>query len=819
MRKRRRGSLPATSSSQAEDTPSKHTRRQTQTAAGAERAHGALHADSGIDLESSPERRRRTRGRSIRIETDAIMHSPEMISSPTELSPSDSQETNPDAQLSLESQDPAAGYEELLLPQMGATSGTDTPSQYRPPKRQPPANPRRQSTPVPGTAPKAALGDRLRLAADRANKHNFKYDPIRADQVRLMKLERGEPNDPIKIAVMTVPFQMLGDRYLFEALSYHWGEDNASRPLFIRDISRPPPKIASLYQSADHLRRREIRVKYNLYEALYHLRSSAQDLWFWVDALCIDQDNPKEKEVQVARIADIYVAAENVLIWLGEGNKHTRRAIKLLRDLASVEQQSEIFADRKRLPEWKDLTHLMKASWFSRRWVIQELALAKNAIVYCGNEEIHWNDVRDGVSLFVESEDLIRAVFHQSPDFDHDYHALEDPEPLAAKILIEKVGDVFRKNARADSFVATQGLEDLVSSLFAFHTSDPRDTINALINISKEGIGLGARVRAQVEARSQSRRQQTAILDAVQQSHIAPVLHLGKKHPPPPSYRKDLLDVYVDFLKWIVDSTGSINVLCRHWAIPERSRQESGYPELVKLPTWIKVTSEGPFKHTEQSWYRQNADSLVGLPGESPYNACDRYNDAKIEFYVHEASELASSGPVPLDLRKSASAKVKGLRLGTIHSCTDPMSGGNITMHALDMLGWKRGLSAQHLEELKDDIWRPLVAERGYDGKNPPPLWRKCCMDILVNHTTRGSVNIDMIMPKIKLPHTKQFLKRMRQVTWNRRFLEMKLDTVFMTASCSKSHSVGLGPSDAQIGRYCVHLVRLFGPMYTSTTA
>ena len=344
--------------------------------------------------------------------------------------------------------------------------------------------------------------------------------------------------------------------------------------------------------------------------------------------------------------------------------------------------------------------------------------------------------------------------------------------------------------------MATQGLESLVSSLSAFHTSDPRDTINALINISKEGIGLSARVKAHVEAGYAPLRLETTVFEDRKGGRISQVMHLGRKPPPPPSYQKDLLDVYISFLEWIVDTTGSINILCRHWACPERDRREVGYPELVKLPTWIKLTSDGAFVHEQHHWYRQNADSLVGLPENSPYNACDRFSKASIKFFTHQASEKPISGPVALDLRKSASARVKGLRLGTVEKATDSVSGGNIPITALDLLGWKRG---RDQGELRDDIWRPLVAERGFHGTNPPTLWRKACADILINHTESGSINIHMIEPKADLAQTKKFLKRMKQVTWNRRFLDVTLDKVYREAYRSDDHITGLGPPDTRL--------------------
>ena len=92
------------------------------------------------------------------------------------------------------------------------------------------------------------------------------------------------------------------------------------------------------------------------------------------------------------------------------------------------------------------------------------------------------------------------------------------------------------------------------------------------------------------------------------------------------------------------------------------------------------------------------------------------------------------------------------------------------------------------------------MVERGLDGKNPPSLWRKSCMEILNNHTDNQSINIDMILPKVDKPHTKNFLKRMRQVTWNRKFMELKLDDVYKTAACTDHAAIGLGQPDTREG-------------------
>lgn len=55
-------------------------------------------------------------------------------------------------------------------------------------------------------------------------------------------------------------------------------------------------------------------------------------------------------------------------------------------------------------PKWNAMFNLMKRPWFSRRWIVQEIALAKEARLYCGKKNIPWQDFADAVQLFVSVE-------------------------------------------------------------------------------------------------------------------------------------------------------------------------------------------------------------------------------------------------------------------------------------------------------------------------------------------------------------------------------------------------------------------------------
>ncbi|KAK1982365.1 heterokaryon incompatibility, partial [Colletotrichum cereale] len=63
------------------------------------------------------------------------------------------------------------------------------------------------------------------------------------------------------------------------------------------------------------------RVRPNLCDALLQLRGTFLGSLFWIDAICINQDDAREREVQVGVMGTIYAGASQTIAWLGQGDE------------------------------------------------------------------------------------------------------------------------------------------------------------------------------------------------------------------------------------------------------------------------------------------------------------------------------------------------------------------------------------------------------------------------------------------------------------------------------------------------------------------
>lgn len=177
----------------------------------------------------------------------------------------------------------------------------------------------------------------------------------------------------------------------------------------------------------------------------------------------------------------IYNRASNVTVWLGNEDKDSTRAFDFIERLLELENFDPLTKDPGTPAEWAALHNLMQRPWFNRRWIVQEIALARKATLLCGNESVSWNDFAAAVALFVARYRDLRRLFQSSEDFHNHPNYLGEVEALGAKSLVEITSNLFRKDDEGVVLERLLSLEALISTLTLFEAGSPHDTIYAVL--------------------------------------------------------------------------------------------------------------------------------------------------------------------------------------------------------------------------------------------------------------------------------------------------------------------------------------------------
>ena len=263
------------------------------------------------------------------------------------------------------------------------------------------------------------------------------YPPLSFnDSVRLLTILPAPTSQSIKTVLVSVRLRPTNPP-AYDALSYVWG------PASDRADIQCNGKTISITQS--------------LAEALFHLRSDTDEQTFWIDQLCINQEDLAERNQQVTLMGNIYSLARKVIVWLGPSDDETGTVWNLLQKVSELQHfkahevyslafkkpqarlaeeppstssayheradaQSNLLSTKqsRNLPhlptgdalEWKAVERLFQRPWFSRMWTYQEVVLSRLCFVRCGSYSMSWSDLSDsckaivygGFDVFLDSE-------------------------------------------------------------------------------------------------------------------------------------------------------------------------------------------------------------------------------------------------------------------------------------------------------------------------------------------------------------------------------------------------------------------------------
>jgi hypothetical protein len=136
---------------------------------------------------------------------------------------------------------------------------------------------------------------------------SYKYGELKGThEIRLLVLHPGTGDDPLKGDIIGTDLRR---RPKYDALSYTWADETGDDSL----------------SSTIHCLRSdsEICITKNCEAALRCLRLPNNERRLWVDAVCINQHSYAERSHQVSLMSDIYVNAQHVIAYTGEGTDRT----------------------------------------------------------------------------------------------------------------------------------------------------------------------------------------------------------------------------------------------------------------------------------------------------------------------------------------------------------------------------------------------------------------------------------------------------------------------------------------------------------------
>lgn len=238
------------------------------------------------------------------------------------------------------------------------------------------------------------LRSHVRAAQDPASwMSNYIYQPLPTrNSIRLLEVFPSTGKSRVWCSLK--PFE-LENAPSFKALSYTWGHSEttikrtstSARDILAHCVSRHrDARLLDLEDNVETLGRarrhrivcdgRLVKVTGNLRDALHMLSNSINmplmpktPTYYWVDAVCVDQQNVLERNAQVARMADIFHRASGVVVWLGREDDFTADALEVIEKVSAIPD-----IDWSRIPytsfyDSADVTHSLKPRLTHRNWL------------------------------------------------------------------------------------------------------------------------------------------------------------------------------------------------------------------------------------------------------------------------------------------------------------------------------------------------------------------------------------------------------------------------------------------------------------------
>ncbi|RDW87523.1 hypothetical protein BP5796_03217 [Coleophoma crateriformis] len=369
--------------------------------------------------------------------------------------------------------------------------------------------------------------------------------------------------------------ESLDQNVRYAALSYVWGDQ---------------AKAGSLMLEGEHK-----GVTRNLLDALKKLdKTLGQDdscgsepLPLWIDQLCINQDDLDERGSQVALMGDIYSCAMRVYVCLGDSNTAADAVHVVTNVCDRIRLDAAQYFTIDDIPwistdelisynqlNWSAFKEMMLVSWFSRAWVVQEVGLAKHAIVLYGDYHFEWQSLMTVLGWLSYPGSRLRQIHKLSGWTVHQVWVSFDP----------------KRRIQTNHFPAYNFLDLLSHAASRYKATDARDYIFSLLGHPSSKLPL---------------------LRAEQQSPLTE-----------PNYTASVGGVFTQFaIAWLERSRKAYLFSCvNHKQLPPlHAGYSSSHTNRLEIPSWCPRWDYLPLGgsrldvETDKRWYNASASTEFGF--------------------------------------------------------------------------------------------------------------------------------------------------------------------------------------------------------------
>ncbi|CAN9203458.1 unnamed protein product [Alternaria alternata] len=269
----------------------------------------------------------------------------------------------------------------------------------------------------------------------------FKHQPLDHSEPSIRLVHLLPTLSPRNQIQCSITHATVGAKYT--CLSYRWGDPNPSQNVLIDS--------------------KLFTVRQNLFEFLVTAREKAASDTsaslgpFWIDALCIDQSDVLERNHQVRQMGTIYKNAVQVYVWLGSMTWDRLTLLPVLQQARALSHEWDTFKRHSDMLAQR----VMENDYWTRAWIVQEVALGRDVILWLGAASISLGDMVHGLDyvFYLDRAVQSRLIFQLGRTWQKGFYK--------DKNLVHLL-DCFRDQQCSD-------VRDRVFSLLSLVTGEGRD--------------------------------------------------------------------------------------------------------------------------------------------------------------------------------------------------------------------------------------------------------------------------------------------------------------------------------------------------------